>query len=146
MSVLCIVLCLYILIGIEDDKAAHLDAAFDLAENVRVPWAGDNPLDDDLEFAIAQTISNAEDLRSYRRAIMVRVNELKSMLSEVKDCMKLFPVPAWDDRTRLSCYVPINTQVCINQSDPELKRKGINAIDLFLARSRRLRTRKGRRA
>jgi hypothetical protein len=66
------------LVCIEDDKVAHLEACLDLAETARVPWAGANPIDEDLEWAIERTILNADDLRRFRDRIMARLAELKA--------------------------------------------------------------------
>ena len=71
------------LVAVDDDKASHLAKALELADTTRVPWAGANPVDKDMNWAIERIIENVNDLRRFRERILARLAELKERVMPI---------------------------------------------------------------
>ena len=56
------------LVDVRDNKLAHMSAAIDLAVNQGLPWDKENPLGEDLKFAVDTTKVNRDEFRSFRQA------------------------------------------------------------------------------
>ena len=65
------------LVDVVDDKLTHLTKSLELAAEVRQPYNNPDPIDDDMEFAITQTIGYSHCLRKTRDALMGHILEIK---------------------------------------------------------------------
>ena len=71
------------LVDVVDDKLTHLTKSLELAAEVRQPYNNPDPIDDDMEFAITQTIGYSHCLRKTRDALMGHILEIKNRCTKM---------------------------------------------------------------